>query len=158
MENVSDRELFSELFETPIHLLLIHMVRPFVDEESPMFHLQINGDAIWKWREVYSRPKIVLGFLQHSLLPLGYKLTESSRDRVGNVVTASVRRFWKKIQAITDGKRRKRMKAETWIKVAIKPDEIQPTVTDNREYINFIQSSRGKTMTLRDLIKAGVCS
>ena len=73
------------------------------------------------------RPSIVFGLLQHSLLPLGYKLTESSRDRVGNVVAASVGRFWKKIQAITDGKRRKRIKAETWIKVGIKPDEVQCT-------------------------------
>ena len=59
MENVSDRELFSELFETPIHPLLIHMVPPFANEDSPMFYVQINGDAIWKWREVYSRPRIV---------------------------------------------------------------------------------------------------
>ena len=81
-------------------------------------------------REVYSRPKMVFRLLQHSLLPLGYKLTESSRDRVGKVVAASVRRFWKKIQAITDGKRRKRMKGETWIKVDIKPDEVQCTPND----------------------------
>jgi len=44
-ENVSDRELFSELFENPIHALQIHMVPPFVDENSPMFYLQLNGDA-----------------------------------------------------------------------------------------------------------------
>ena len=81
-------------------------------------------------REVYSRPKMEFRLLQHSLLPLGYKLTESSRDRVGKVVAASVRRFWKKIQAITDGKRRKRMKGETWIKVDIKPDEVQCTPND----------------------------
>ena len=136
MENISDRELFSELFETPINSLLIHMVHPFVDKESQMFHLQINNDAIWKWREVYSRPKIVFGLLQDSLLPLGYKLTESSRDRVGNVVAASIRRFWKKIQAITDGKRRKQMKAQTWIKVAIKPDEMQCTPNDIMAELN----------------------
>ena len=81
-------------------------------------------------REVYSRPKMVFRLLQHSLLPLGYKLTESSRDRVGKVVAASVRRFWKKIQAITDGKRRKRMKGETWTKMDIKPDEVQCTPND----------------------------
>ena len=40
-ENVTDRELFSELFENPIHPLKIHMVPPFVDESSPTFHLQI---------------------------------------------------------------------------------------------------------------------
>ena len=29
-KNASDRELFSELFENPIHPLFIHMVPPFV--------------------------------------------------------------------------------------------------------------------------------
>ena len=44
-ENVTDRELFSELFENPIHPLQIHMVPPFVDENSPTFHLQIHGEG-----------------------------------------------------------------------------------------------------------------
>ena len=43
-KNVTDRELFSELFENPIHPLQIHMVPPFVDENSPTFHLQIHGE------------------------------------------------------------------------------------------------------------------
>ena len=34
-ENVTDRELFSELFETSINPLLIHMVPPFIDENLP---------------------------------------------------------------------------------------------------------------------------
>ena len=44
-ENVSDRELFSEFFENPIHPLQIQWHPPFVDENSPMFYLQLNGDA-----------------------------------------------------------------------------------------------------------------
>ena len=56
IENVNDRKLFSELFDNPINLLLTHIVPPFVDKKDPMFHLQINGEAIWKWREVYGHP------------------------------------------------------------------------------------------------------
>ena len=52
IENVNDRELFSELFDNPINPLLTHIVPPFVDKKDPMFHLQINGEAIWKWGEV----------------------------------------------------------------------------------------------------------
>lgn len=130
MARVSDRELFSELFETPIHPMLIHVVPPFVNEDSPMFYIQINGDAIWKWREIYSRPGIVFDLLQQSILPLGYELMESSRDRVGNAVATSIRRFWQKIQDITDGNSRQRKKAETWIRVVVKPDEIQRTPDD----------------------------
>jgi len=63
-----------------------------------MFFIQINGDAIWKWREIYSRLGIVFDLLQLSVLPLGHELMESSGDRVGNVVATSIRRFWQKIQ------------------------------------------------------------
>ena len=41
IENVNDRELFSELFDNPIHPLLIQMVPPFVDKKDLMFHLQM---------------------------------------------------------------------------------------------------------------------
>ena len=51
-EDVRDRELFSELLETPIHLLLVNMVPPYVEENNPMFLLQLNGEVVWKWREV----------------------------------------------------------------------------------------------------------
>ena len=36
IENVNDRELFSELFDNPIHPLLIHIVPPFIDKKDPM--------------------------------------------------------------------------------------------------------------------------
>ena len=47
MENVSDRELFSELFDNPINPLLFHMVPPFVDENGPMctYYLQLKGEV-----------------------------------------------------------------------------------------------------------------
>ena len=80
-ENVSDRELFSELSENPIHPLLINIVPPFVNENSPMFHFQLNGEAVWRWREFCGQPSTEL--LQSSVLPLGYRLAESARERVG---------------------------------------------------------------------------
>ena len=45
-KNASDRELFSELFENPIHPLFIHMVPPFVGGNDRMFHLQVSGEAL----------------------------------------------------------------------------------------------------------------
>ena len=98
-ENVTDRELFSELFETPINPLLIYMVLPFIDEILPMFHLQINGEAVYKWREVYGRPRTVFDLLQASILPVGYQMKESARERVGNTTAESIRRFWRKMQS-----------------------------------------------------------
>ena len=66
MDNIqkfSDLELFSELFDNPINPLFLNMVPQFVGENSPMFHLQINGEAVLKWREVYGRPRTVFDLL-----------------------------------------------------------------------------------------------
>jgi len=93
-----------------------------------MFHLEINGEAIWKWRELCGHPSTVFDLLQRSILPLGYKPMKLSRERVGNAI--AVGRFWQKIQATTNGKKRKRLKAETWVKLALKLEEIQRTPND----------------------------
>ena len=85
-ENVSDRELFSELFDNPINPLLVHMVPPFVDVNSPMFHLQLNGEVLFTWRQAHGRPQTVFDLLQRSILPLGYELKASGQERVGNAL------------------------------------------------------------------------
>ena len=90
-KNASDRELFSELFENPIHPLFIHMVPPFVDGNDRMFHLQVSGEALWKWRDV-CKPGALFELLQASILPLGYQLPDSACERVGDVVARSKRR------------------------------------------------------------------
>ena len=128
-DNVNDRELFSGLIDNPIIPLLIHMVPPFMDKKDPMFSLQINGEAVWESREVHGHPMRAFDLIQRSLLPLGYQLY-SSRDRTGNAVAGSIRRFYQKTQATTNGKERKRLKAETWLKLAINPEEIQRTPND----------------------------
>lgn len=100
MENVSDRELFSELVDNPINPLHVHIVPPFVKENNPMFYLQINGEAAFKWRDSYGQPCKVFNLLQRSILPLGYQLMASAEERVGKAFSESIRRFWRKIQAI----------------------------------------------------------
>ena len=93
-EIVSDRELFSELFETPIHPLLINIVPPFVNECNRMFQFQLNGEALWRWREVCGQPNTVFALLQLSILPLGYRLKESAGERVGSALAESSFFFW----------------------------------------------------------------
>ena len=70
--SVLDRELFSELIESPIHPLLIDMVRPYVDSCDPKFHLQINGEALWHRREVRGQPSVAFDVLQESISRIGY--------------------------------------------------------------------------------------
>ena len=95
-ETAGDRELLPELVETPIHPLLINIVPPFVNEGNPLFHFQLNGEALWRLREVCGQPSTVFHLLQLSILPLGYRLTESAGERVGSALAESIRRFWKK--------------------------------------------------------------
>jgi len=106
-KNASDRELFSELFENPIHPLFIHMVPPFVDENDRMFRLQVSGEALGKWKDV-CKAGTLFELLQASILPLGYQLHDSACERVGDVVARSVRRFREKLQSSTNGKKRKK--------------------------------------------------
>ncbi|CAH3197087.1 unnamed protein product, partial [Porites evermanni] len=70
----------SELFENPIHPLQIHMVPPFVDENSPTFHLQIHGEEVYGCREICGKPATVFDLLQVSVKPLGYQFKEPARD------------------------------------------------------------------------------
>ena len=83
-ETAGDREFFSELVETPIHPLLIKIFPSFVNEINPMLYFQLSGEALWRLREVCGQPSTVLQLLQSSILPLGYRLTESAGERVGS--------------------------------------------------------------------------
>ena len=64
-----DRELSLELIESPINPAFLHMSTPLKGYD-PMFHLQINGEALWQWcdikryYEIYSRntQRCLLGF------------------------------------------------------------------------------------------------
>ena len=146
-DNVNDRELFSGLIDNPIIPLLIPMVPPFMDKKDPMFSLQINGEAVWEQRQVSGHPR-AFDSIQRSILPLGYQLFDSSRDHIGNAVAASIRRFCQKTQAITNGKERKRLKAETWLKLAVNPEEIQRTPND--VMAQLIQQNSNLSTTVKE--------
>ena len=67
-EDKCDRELFSELLEPPIHPLLIHIVPPFIEENNPVFTLQMNGEAAWRLKEIYWPPQKVFELFQTSIM------------------------------------------------------------------------------------------
>ena len=133
-KNDGDRELFSELIEPPIHSNLIQVVPPFLEERNPVYMVQMSGEAAWKCRVFYWLPRRVFDSLQASILPLGYKLNESSCDRVGRAVSEKIRRFKRKMDSITSGKQRQKARAETWVKITINPpinpEEIALTLSD----------------------------
>ena len=76
-----------------------------------MFHFQLNGEALWRLREVCGLPSTVFQLLQSSILPLGYRLTESAGERVGSALAESIRWFWKKNQNVKIMTKCKQMRA-----------------------------------------------
>ena len=66
--------------------MLLNMVPPYVNVVIATFGLQINGEGIWRWREVSGRPKTLFELLQISVSQLGYRLAESGCERVGQAL------------------------------------------------------------------------
>ena len=61
-----DRELFSELIESPVNPTFLKMTRPFTVSLNPLFYLWINSEALWEWRPL-KNPDEVFDALQCNL-------------------------------------------------------------------------------------------
>ena len=80
-----DRELSSELVESPINPAFINISAPCMGKKNPSFSLQLNGEGLWQWRKLHSHNQ-VFDSLQASLVKVGYELLSSARSRVGMAV------------------------------------------------------------------------
>ena len=69
-----DRELSSELAESPIDPVFLRMLPPSKDSKD--FHLQVNGEALWRWRQLSIEG--IFEALQKNLSGIGYSLSGSS--------------------------------------------------------------------------------
>ena len=132
----TDRELSSELVESPINPAFLHMSTPSRGECNPMFHLEINGEALWQWRKLRGDSNKVFDAVQGNLLKIGYKLSSSSSARVGIAVNSRVGYIVKKIRNVTSGKDRSAIRSGYWCRVGVHPEEI---VHRPREVINELK-------------------
>ena len=96
-----DRELSSELIESPINPAFLRMSTPLKSEYNPLFYLQINGEALWQWRKFYSDSNKVFDVLQGNLPKNGYKLQPSSSLRIGMAVSSRVGYIVRKLRNIS---------------------------------------------------------
>ena len=128
--NDLDQELFSELTESLVQPLLVHVVPPFVDGKDENYCLQINGNVLWEWRILEGNSKKLFAVLQKNLQPNGYSLEKSAFDRVSLLLNTKTRTFVNKIKEERNGKRRRTKKAETWLKLSIYPEEISQSPYD----------------------------
>lgn len=129
MNEEKENERQRELFESPIRLQ-INMVPPYADESNKMFSLQVNSEVLWKWKDISGNPGTAFALIQRSLQPLGYQLEDASRDRVGHALASAIRKFRRKVESIRNGKKRKSLRADSWIKVGIHPEEIRQSPSD----------------------------
>ena len=49
-----DRELSSELVESPINPAFLNISAPLMGSNNPLFYLQLNGEGLWQWRKLHS--------------------------------------------------------------------------------------------------------
>ena len=73
-----DREFHLELAESPINPSFIHMSSHIPNGCNPYFSLKINGEGLWKWREVKMDPTQMFHALQNGLSSISCKLNSSS--------------------------------------------------------------------------------
>ena len=133
---VVDRELSSELRESPIKPAFLLMCAPFKDGYSPLFYLQINGEALWQWRK-FKSPSQLFNILQDNLDKIGYRLWPSSCAHIGTNVKCRLDYIVQKIRnTSSNGNTRQAIRSAYWCSIALHPDEI---VQGPREIINELQ-------------------
>ena len=115
-----DRELSLELTESPINPAFIHISAPLVNGYDPLFYLQINGEALWKWREFKMDLTRIFHALQDSLASIGYQLNSSSEVRVATAVKGRVYHTLKRVTSETNGEKRKNFRSQYWAKIGKK--------------------------------------
>jgi len=89
-----DRELFSELIESPINPAFLHVNSP-LKTDYQMFSLQINREALCQWRSI-KRPDQMFQALQDNLFQIGFRLSSCCEKRVGLTVYSSEVSFWER--------------------------------------------------------------
>ena len=93
-----DRGLSSELVKSPINPAFLFMSVPLLDGYNPLFYVQLNGEALWEWRSLRN-PSQLFETLQDNLSRIaGYRLSSSSRTRLGTAVYSRVQYIAKKLR------------------------------------------------------------
>ena len=117
-----DRELSSELVEYPINPVFLNVLKPMMGGFNPLFHLQVNGEALWQWRRLC--PNEMFDALQSNLAKIGYILTSCSLVRIGTVIYGRVAYLVKKVNLATNCNVRRPVRSECWCCIALHYNKI----------------------------------
>ena len=146
-----DRELSSELVESPINPAFFNISAPLMGSNNVFFYLQLNVEGLRQWRKLHSHSQ-VFDNLQKSLVKVGYQLSSSARSRVGMAVYRRVDYMVKKARSVKNNATRLAKRSLYWCQVAIHPDEITKMPEDiihqlkreNKELISENQELRNE--------------
>ena len=144
-----DRELFSELLESPVYSAFLNMTRPLRGSLNPLFYLRINGKALREWRRL-KNPDEVFDALQCNLRRIGYTLSSCCRARVGKAVHSRVEYTVKKVNQASNGNIRRAVKSNYWASLSLLPEEPDGMI---EELLNRQQELVTKNQRLRTEIE-----
>ena len=78
---------------------------------DPLFYLQINSKALWKWPEFKMDLTQIFHALQDGLASIAYKLNLSRKVCVRTAVKGRVHHVMKRVTSETNGKKRKNFRS-----------------------------------------------
>jgi hypothetical protein len=119
-----DKELFSELDDSPINPAFIHISIPPVESTDQDLGLQINGDGLWSMRGFWRNEQRISGVLQDSLLQFGYRLISSASARISSILRDRILYLTRKARNISNSKNSRAFRSNYWTTIAIECDEI----------------------------------
>lgn len=117
-----DRELFSELIESLINPAFLHMSTPLKGYD-PVFHLQIIGEALWKWH-VIKNPDEMFQNSSFNLYQIVYQLSSSCRKRVGLNVYSRMHYVVSKVRNANGKKYGDAVRAKYWCTSMLHTDDL----------------------------------
>ena len=109
-----DRELFSELIESPVNPFLFHVQPPLINGLDPNFYVQICWETLWVWRGLTCDKVRLFDSFKGSLKMLGYDVKDECKTRVVPVLITRIHWMLRQTAKIKNGKRRRMTREEKW--------------------------------------------
>lgn len=120
----TNRELFLELGEPPIHPEWINVQVPLKGGLNKNFFIEVNGELMWLWKDHCGSRPVLFHALQANLAKIGFVLHPDASDRIGASIRAHIQLISHRMKAIKNGKRRKAARGEKWAKIEVTRDEM----------------------------------
>ena len=124
LQEKTNRELFLELGEPPIHPEWINVQVPLKNGLNKNFFIEVNGELLWLWKARCGSRPVLFHALQANLAQIGFVLHPDASDRIGAAIRSHIQLISHRMKGIKSGKRRKAARGEKWVKIEVARDEM----------------------------------